>query len=469
MKVKFLGQGYEELSENAVGNKIIKFLNSNQYNTFTAFSAFTSYSTIAGLKKHITKAKQSATQINFILGVNQRGTSKEALEAVLDLEINSYIFFHSERFIFHPKIYLFEGTDKSKIIIGSSNLTNNGLFANIESSILVTVNNTSEEDRQFVAQLKSYYEKIFNFSDDNLKKLSDELITKLVEKNIVPTEIEKRLEFSIKKAKQNSKTSLFPTRRLPKIPKEFTTQKPKKKKLKITQQKTGSGIHSEQSYHFPQGVHVGHLLYLLKVIKENTIEESYISSEYLRLQGNLDKGKLGGFQRQTKYKVLALLRMGIVNFNTQDGITLTELGLKLVEILNPILEIGVFDFKRPQALSWEMKHSKNHYKALLMGILANSDEYLDFWRKLILEIPSVTLMLELLDNIGSETIEKSRGIYANFFSFKPTNDYVKKVGISSSGSVSGAEHRCPFLLDLLEIGGFIEQKTSVVTLNFKEE
>ena len=32
--------------------------------------------------------------------------------------------------IFHPKIYLFEGTDKSELIIGSSNLTSQGLFTN---------------------------------------------------------------------------------------------------------------------------------------------------------------------------------------------------------------------------------------------------------------------------------------------------------------------------------------------------
>jgi len=37
------------------------------------------------------------------------------------------------------------------------------------------------------------------------------------------------------------------------------------------------------------------------------------------------------------------------------------------------------------------------------------------------------------------------------------------------GSVESVKHRCPFLLDLLEMGAIIEQKHTFVTLNNEAE
>lgn len=91
------------------------------------------------------------------------------------LNIDAYVFYQPSITIFHPKIYLFEGADKSELIIGSSNLTSQGLFTNVEASLLVSIDNRVETDRKIVEQLKDYFKGIFDFTDPNLKKLSKKL------------------------------------------------------------------------------------------------------------------------------------------------------------------------------------------------------------------------------------------------------------------------------------------------------
>ncbi|NJL60214.1 MAG: hypothetical protein HC887_11855 [Desulfobacteraceae bacterium] len=58
------------------------------------------------------------------------------------------------------------------------------------------------------------------------------------------------------------------------------------------------GEFTEASYHFPQGLHLGHILYILKILLGNRLENTHLDSRYIRLRGNLGEDRLGKFQRQ---------------------------------------------------------------------------------------------------------------------------------------------------------------------------
>ncbi|MEK6616787.1 MAG: phospholipase D family protein [Bacteroidota bacterium] len=150
MNIKLLGQGFEATSADSVGNQLIKFLSDTDFHTFTGISAFASQAGVNGLAKHIASAKKHLNIITIVTGVDQKGTSKEALEALLKLNINSYVFYQPSYTIFHPKIYLFEGAEKSELIIGSSNLTAQGLFTNVEASLLISIDNSVESDKKII-------------------------------------------------------------------------------------------------------------------------------------------------------------------------------------------------------------------------------------------------------------------------------------------------------------------------------
>jgi HKD family nuclease len=226
MNITLLGQGFEATSAMSVGNQLIKFFADKDFHTFTGISAFASQAGVNGLSKHISSAKKHLNIITIVTGVDQKGTSKEALEALLNLKINAFVFYQPSFTIFHPKIYLFEGKDKSELIIGSSNLTSQGLFTNVEASLLVSIDNSTEADRKIVDQLKDYFKGIFDFSDPNLKKLSKTIISELVKAKVVPTEEERKAaqdkaEKAERTETENIISKIFPKRAIAKIPSEF--------------------------------------------------------------------------------------------------------------------------------------------------------------------------------------------------------------------------------------------------------
>ena len=226
MNINLLGQGYEAKSENSVGHILIKFFADKEFHTFIGISAFASQAGVKGLSSHIKTAKKHLKNITIVAGVDQKGTSKEALEELLALEINTFVFYQPSITIFHPKIYLFEGNEKSELIIGSSNLTSQGLFTNVEASLNISIDNKSEADKKIVEQLKECFKGIFDFSDPNLKKIDKKIIADLVKAKIVPTEDERKAaqdkaEKSERKETENIISKIFPKRVISKIPTEF--------------------------------------------------------------------------------------------------------------------------------------------------------------------------------------------------------------------------------------------------------
>jgi HKD family nuclease len=153
-------------------------LASDDYHTLTCFTAFTSKGGVAALTPAIIDAVKRSKKISIVTGIDEKVTYREALEFLLNLPINSYIFHQGSSPIFHPKVYVFEGGKSFRVIIGSSNMTRRGLFQNIESSLLVE--GSLQDGAGILLELKNYFEEIFDFESPNLKKINRKLIDELV-------------------------------------------------------------------------------------------------------------------------------------------------------------------------------------------------------------------------------------------------------------------------------------------------
>ena len=228
MTITFLGQGYEVNSVNAVGNHLVKYLGQTNFHSFTGVSAFASEAGVFGLSAHIQAARPNFQNLNLIVGVDQGGTSKEALEEILNLNINSYLFYQAESPIFHPKIYLFEGAQNYKLIIGSSNLTRTGLYTNVESSILVEFDTTSVEGMNLLNQIKTYYQNLFNFTDPNLFPITNGIIQDFISKGIVSDENTRAQSFKKRTPKPPvqgaNPGTIIPRRQAARVPANFQTK-----------------------------------------------------------------------------------------------------------------------------------------------------------------------------------------------------------------------------------------------------
>jgi HKD family nuclease len=234
MKIVFLYQGVKDCKE-SVGSTLLESLSNTDFEEFKCLSAFASQKGVNGLKEAITKSKEHIKHFSVIVGIDQNGTSKEALEALLNWDIGANIYYTSSPIIFHPKVYIFNGKDKSQIIVGSSNITKTGLFQNVEASLKVDINKPDPDGEELIKQVNTYLEPFFEGKMGNLQKLTPELIQQLVDSGIIPTEAEKKKKtkqerISLKEkqdsAKMDAIKALFPTVPIQATPEGFKAEKP---------------------------------------------------------------------------------------------------------------------------------------------------------------------------------------------------------------------------------------------------
>jgi HKD family nuclease len=128
----------------------------------------TAYATVGGVRKLLTMMTErvESFESNWLLGLDDYITQPGALELCLalpsaSLRVASFTRRHKIRF--HPKIILLASSrhpQKASLIIGSSNLTANGLSKNIEASMVVSSNSIEE-----ATELRSYWQKYWELGN----------------------------------------------------------------------------------------------------------------------------------------------------------------------------------------------------------------------------------------------------------------------------------------------------------------
>jgi len=75
----------------------------------------------------------------FTVGIDIENTSKEGIEDLLELQdigdSESYIYHNEANATFHPKVYLLQNETRARLIVGSNNITEAGLYVNTEAGL----------------------------------------------------------------------------------------------------------------------------------------------------------------------------------------------------------------------------------------------------------------------------------------------------------------------------------------------
>ncbi len=224
------------------------------------------------------------------------------------------------------------------------------------------------------------------------------------------------------------------------------------------------GAFTEASYHYPQGLHLGHLLYILKTMGENKTQGTHLDEEYIRLRGNLSEGRLGRFQRQTKYKLQGMMEMGLLvddrSFSLDEEITLelTPQGKRLYDMIKPLLDSIDLSFRQTndQIPSWIMTLNPSEFNKLFCIEISKDIDTKNFVRTLFLETHAVSQMLNYLYRIERAVEIPKVSVYSGFFRAPFVTMYCDQNGIEIA-TTEGARHRCPFLLNILEALGLVIQ------------
>jgi HKD family nuclease len=234
METIIIGQGYNIEEDSSVGKELVKQFESNVYESFTCLVAFASYGGVSALTKYIEEGKAKGMKIKVVLGVDQKATSKEALEEVLTWDVDARIYHTSSNNIFHPKVYLFENRDIFTLIVGSNNLTVPGLVQNIECSLLIkdTIDPSSVHDDFY-----RYWKGILDGTETHLYTLTKKLIDDLYKDKIITSEEQrsKRYDDGTDKKEDTKKEAItFKKATIQKFPDGFRP----KRLVKVKQVKT---------------------------------------------------------------------------------------------------------------------------------------------------------------------------------------------------------------------------------------
>lgn len=241
MDTKIIGQGYNLDVDTSVAKELIEQFSSKRYDSFTCLVAFASYGGISALTPYIMAEKERGVEVRVILGIDQKGTSKEALEEVLSWGVESKIYHTQSVNIFHPKIYLFENTDIFTLIVGSNNLTTMGLVKNIECSLLIK---DAKGEHSVHNDFYVYWKSILDGVDVNLMPITQELIDNLYSEKLIPTELERidKYDNGRDKTENSSKRITFNESKIQRNPEGFVPKRRRIKAKRVTKTKNEANL-----------------------------------------------------------------------------------------------------------------------------------------------------------------------------------------------------------------------------------
>jgi len=106
-----------------------------RFRRFRLMVAFAKVGPLLRLQAEIDSWRTQGKRIEAVIGIDQHGTSVEALEFALEHFDLTHVAHAAGPFspTFHPKLYLFDGDDDGLAFLGSNNLTVGGTETNLES------------------------------------------------------------------------------------------------------------------------------------------------------------------------------------------------------------------------------------------------------------------------------------------------------------------------------------------------
>jgi hypothetical protein len=144
---------------------------------------------------------------------------------------------------------------------------------------------------------------------------------------------------------------------------------------------------------------------------------------------------------------------------------LTPQGKELRNALKPLLRNLdlAFPLEDDGLPSTRMALGDQEYNRVVLEFLAKNHEAKALWLNTVLRMPAVVQMLSYLYQITRRVNMERSEIYQDFFNAPFVKQFCDQEGIEEA-TEEAARHRCPFLLNVLESCGIIEQDRHTITV-----
>jgi HKD family nuclease len=204
MDVQFLLQPFTE------GGRIGDAL-SERADSATALWIMAAWAQESGLKHLlpiIDKLHMRGGRAEAIIGLDHGLATYEGLRLAREI-FDVVHLFHDSDSTFHPKLYVIEDDTRSRVIIGSGNVTVGGLYENYEATAAVHLNRTNRQDEATRRNVRMYFD---SFIADGMpvRLLDRQLLKKLHAEGVVASAAaRRRVEHERRQREQQTLRSIF--------------------------------------------------------------------------------------------------------------------------------------------------------------------------------------------------------------------------------------------------------------------
>lgn len=182
------GYFYNQPIAHRFGKALVDSIDDEEWKRIEIAVAWVRRSGTRHIKPSFSRFLSSGGIIRFTVGVDVENTSKEGLEDLLGLQAigdcESYIYHNEANTIFHPKVYLLQNESRTRIVIGSNNLTEAGLYVNTEAGLQFE----APSDDPLMIEVREALGSWRDLSSGFVKKLDETLLTDLVTLGYVMSE-----------------------------------------------------------------------------------------------------------------------------------------------------------------------------------------------------------------------------------------------------------------------------------------
>lgn len=178
-----------------IGDLILEQLTLTGEDSFDNFCIIVSFAKKSGasrIQNALQQFRKNGGVIKAVVGFDNQGTTKQGLEKLMRLSNEVYVYHDAKPFqTFHPKTYIFEKERKrAKVYMGSSNLTQGGLFTNYETNVELEFNLEDADDMLKFNSIKKLFNTYSDTDDKNnrCKLLNKSLLNELISRNLLGDE-----------------------------------------------------------------------------------------------------------------------------------------------------------------------------------------------------------------------------------------------------------------------------------------
>ncbi len=207
-----------------VGDVLNRAIAADESQRFRFAVAYARLSGLSRLSVSIEGLLNRGGEVAGAVGVDSGITSVEVLEALQVIAPSSTVFYTISGYIYHPKLYLVNAEQSAVAIVGSANLTRDGLFRNVELATAVYLDFESSTDYEVYQRYETFINELLNTANPNVQPIDDDLLNRLVQAELIKREAQS-LEPGPKLPSRRRPTAspaglddLFPPLRIPVAP-----------------------------------------------------------------------------------------------------------------------------------------------------------------------------------------------------------------------------------------------------------